>query len=84
MAIYAPNTGAPSRAPNFLPNYRADALDASALLSRIETFLPRTSIAATTFGRQSVRDPRLLLDLRRGARMTPRRAARIVAFMEGR
>lgn len=84
MATHARNTGAPSRAPNFLPNYRADALDASALLSRIETFLQRTGLAATTFGRQSVRDPRLLHDLRRGARVTPTRAGRIVAFMEGR
>lgn len=84
MAVERTTTCAPSCAPKFLPHYRADALDASALLSRIETYLRRTSMGATTFGRLSVRDPRLLHDLRRGARMTPRRAARIVAFMEGR
>ncbi|MCC7394675.1 MAG: hypothetical protein IT553_07500 [Sphingomonadaceae bacterium] len=36
------------------------------LLMRIEKFLREEGMAATSFGRQAVRDPRFVLDLRMG------------------
>jgi hypothetical protein len=81
MAETATSIGAPTYAPT---NYRRDASDASGLLASIEFWLRRTDMAPSTFGRQAVRDPRLIGDLRRGASITARRAARIRAYMEGR
>lgn len=36
------------------------------LLREVEKFLRENGIPATRFGRESVRDPRLVFDLRRG------------------
>lgn len=40
------------------------------LIRKIEIFLRRTNMAATTFGRLATHDPRFVLDLRNGR--TPR------------
>jgi hypothetical protein len=51
------------------------------VMPRIERFLKRTNMAATTFGRQSVRDPRLVFDLRNGRELTERMKRRLEHFM---
>lgn len=52
------------------------------LLTRIEAFLKRSRVSATRFGREAVRDPRLVHDLRRGRQ--PRRGMkrRILAYLD--
>ena len=54
------------------------------LLRKIETFLKETGTSPTRFGRDSVRDPRLVYDMRRGREIGPRVAKRIAAFIESR
>ncbi len=49
----------------------------------IATFLKRTGMSVTTFGRRACNDPRLVLDMRKGRELRPRTVARIVAFMAG-
>jgi len=48
---------------------------------KIEKFLRATDMPPTKFGRLSVRDPRLVHDLRRGRELGPRISARIEAFL---
>lgn len=48
----------------------------------IEAYLKATGTPATRFGRDAVRDPRLVHDMRRGREIGPRVAARVVAFIE--
>ena len=50
--------------------------------ARVEEFLRRTGFKETEFGRQAVRDPTLLLDLRRGRSPKLETADRILAFIE--
>ena len=50
-------------------------------LRSIEQFLRRTGIPATRFGREAVRDPRLVHDLRNGREPTERMRRRIEHFM---
>lgn len=50
-------------------------------LSALERFLKRNGIAATRFGRDAVRDPRLVFDLRMGREPTDRMKRRIEHFM---
>jgi len=50
-------------------------------LRRIELFLRRTGMAATRFGRESVRDPRLVHDLRKGRELGDRIRRRLEHFM---
>ncbi len=52
------------------------------LLYRIERHLRATGIPPTRFGREAVRDPRLVHDLRRGRAPGPRLVARVIAFLE--
>lgn len=52
------------------------------LLSRIESYLDRTAIAPTRFGREFAGDPRFVLDLRRGRIPRRRLRARLVAFLD--
>jgi hypothetical protein len=54
----------------------------SPLLPRIEAYLKRSRTAATRFGREAVRDPKLVHDLRCGRE--PRRGTgrRIEAFLD--
>lgn len=53
------------------------------LLRMIDRFLERTGMPETRFGREAIRDPRLVRDLRQGR--TPRAAtrARIERFIQG-
>lgn len=51
------------------------------LLRAVEKFLRENSIPATRFGRESVRDPRLVFDLRRGREPGDRIRRRIEHFM---
>lgn len=50
-------------------------------LPSIEKFLRRTGMAPTRFGRDSVRDPRLVFDLRRGREPSDRMKRRVEHFM---
>lgn len=50
-------------------------------LRSIETFLRRTGMPPTRFGREAVRDPRLVHDLRRGRQPSDRMQRRIEHFM---
>ncbi len=50
-------------------------------LRSIERFLKRTGMAPTTFGREAVRDPRLVFDLRNGRQPTDRLRKRVEHFM---
>jgi 2,4-dienoyl-CoA reductase-like NADH-dependent reductase (Old Yellow Enzyme family) len=51
------------------------------LLRMIEKFLVETGVAATRFGRESVRDPRLVHDMRRGREPGDRMRRRVEHFM---
>lgn len=52
------------------------------LLSRIEAYLRRTGMPPTRFGREAVRDPRLVHDLRRGRTVGDKIVRRVTAFIE--
>lgn len=51
------------------------------LLQRIDRFLAESGIPPTLFGRQAVRDPRLVSDLRGGREAGTRVIARVEHFM---
>jgi 2,4-dienoyl-CoA reductase-like NADH-dependent reductase (Old Yellow Enzyme family) len=51
------------------------------LLRDIETFLRRTGLPATKFGRLAVADPRLVADLRNGREPRRRMVMRVEHFM---
>ena len=50
-------------------------------LRKIEKFLNETGMAPTRFGRDAVRDPRLVFDMRNGREPTARMTERIEHFM---
>jgi len=50
-------------------------------LRKIERFLRNTQMAPTRFGRDAVRDPRLVFDMRNGREPTPRMIRRLEHFM---
>jgi hypothetical protein len=52
------------------------------LRTRVERYLKATGIPPTRFGRDAVRDPRLVHDMRRGREIGPKLAARVIAFVE--
>lgn len=52
------------------------------LLLKIETYLRRTRMPPTRFGREAVRDPRFVHDLRRGRTVGDRVRLRVLAFIE--
>ncbi len=52
------------------------------LLARIEAYLRKTGTPPTRFGRDAVRDPRLVHDLRRGRTASDRMAERVTAYIE--
>ncbi|WP_394647967.1 hypothetical protein [uncultured Sphingomonas sp.] len=54
------------------------------LMSEIDSYLQRTGVAETTFGRRAVNDPRLVRDLRRGRVPGPLLRARIEAILMAR
>lgn len=51
------------------------------LLRSVERFLREHDITATRFGRDAVRDPRLVLDMRRGREPGERMKCRVEHFM---
>ncbi|MDX3910728.1 MAG: hypothetical protein QHC67_13055 [Sphingobium sp.] len=51
------------------------------LLRRIEVFIREHDIPPTRFGRESVRDPRLVLDMRNGREPGQRMKSRVEHFM---
>jgi len=53
------------------------------LIRKIETFLHRTGMRATTFGRLAARDPRFVFDLRNGRIPRARTETRVEHFMNG-
>jgi 2,4-dienoyl-CoA reductase-like NADH-dependent reductase (Old Yellow Enzyme family) len=52
------------------------------LLRRVETYLRRSGTAATRFGRESVRDPRFVFDLRKGREPGRRIVRRVCAYLD--
>jgi hypothetical protein len=54
------------------------------LLSEIETYLSRTGLAASKFGRLAVGDPRFVDDLRSGRRPRRRTLERVSSFLAAR
>jgi len=51
------------------------------LIRKIEVFLRRTGMHPTTFGREAVRDPRFVFDLRNGRMPRTRMERRVEHFM---
>lgn len=54
------------------------------LLAKIETYLRRTGIPPTRFGRDAAHDPRLVHDLRLGREAGAKLTRRVVAYLEER
>ena len=52
------------------------------LLREVEKFLRISDIPPTRFGREAMRDPRFVFDLRRGREPRPRTVARVRAFLD--
>ena len=52
------------------------------LLTRVETYLRRTGMPPTRFGREAARDPRFVHDLRRGRTVGDRLVRRVIAYIE--
>lgn len=52
------------------------------LLRRIEKYLKASGMAPTRFGREVVRDPRLVHDLRRGREPGRAMCARVAAWLD--
>ena len=51
------------------------------LIRKVEVFLRRTRMPVTVFGREAVRDPRFVLDLRNGRSPRTRTERRVEHFM---
>lgn len=49
---------------------------------RVERYLRRSGMAPTRFGREALRDPRLVFDLRNGREPRPKTAARLAAWLD--
>ena len=54
------------------------------LLRRIESHLRRSGVTATRFGRDAVRDPRFVFDLRNGREPGSAVVSRVSAYIEER
>ena len=54
------------------------------LLSRVERYLRRSGTPPTRFGREAVRDPRFVFDLRRGREPREPTARRVAAYLDQR
>ena len=52
------------------------------ILRRVEKYLRRTNTPATRFGREAMRDPRLVLDMRNGRELRAATAARLSAYLD--
>jgi hypothetical protein len=51
------------------------------MLRKVERYLARSGMSATSFGRQVARDPRLVHDLRRGRQLGERLQRRVESFI---
>lgn len=54
------------------------------LLRKVELYLQSSDVAPTRFGREVMKDPRFVFDLRNGRDPRPSTVARVVAFLEAR
>ena len=54
------------------------------LLTHVERYLRRSGTPPTRFGRECVRDPQFVFDLRRGREPGPEISARVAAYIESR
>ncbi len=54
------------------------------LLRRVERHLKRSGTPPTRFGRECLRDPQFVFDLRRGREPGPDVSARVAAYIEQR
>ncbi|WP_106638847.1 hypothetical protein [Allosphingosinicella vermicomposti] len=54
------------------------------ILRRIEVYLRKSNTPATRFGREAMRDPRLVLDLRQGRELRMETAARLIAYLDSK
>ncbi len=52
------------------------------LLRRIERYLRFSGTAPTTFGREALRDPRFVFDLRDGREPRPTTTRRVAAYLD--
>ena len=52
------------------------------LRTQVERYLKATGMPPTRFGREAVRDPRLVHDMRRGREIGAKLVARVIAFVE--
>ena len=52
------------------------------LLREVEKYLQNSNTPAARFGREAMRDPRFVFDLRRGREPRPRTIERVRAFLE--
>ncbi len=52
------------------------------LSRRIETYLRRSGMTATRFGREAVRDPRFVFDLRNGREPRTDLSTRVTSYLE--
>ena len=52
------------------------------LLSRIERYLKRSATTPTRFGRDVLRDPNFVFDLRKGRALGPATIARVTAWLD--
>jgi 2,4-dienoyl-CoA reductase-like NADH-dependent reductase (Old Yellow Enzyme family) len=52
------------------------------ILRDVEKFLKNSSMPAAKFGREAVKDPRFVFDLRKGREPRARTVARIRAYLE--
>lgn len=53
------------------------------LLNRVETYLRRTGMPPTRFGREAVRDPRFVHDLRQGRTVGDKLLRRVIGYIDG-
>lgn len=65
-----------------MPSRRTDGTLAVHLLLEVEKFLQRSDMPATRFGREAVKDPRFVFDLRRGREPRPTTVERVRTFLE--
>jgi hypothetical protein len=63
-------------------NAPSKLIDPAPTLAAIEQFLARSGTRWSSFGRDAVRDPRLVSDLRAGRTITENRAARVLAYIQ--
>ncbi len=54
------------------------------LLEQVESYLARTKVPPSTFGRLAVGDPRFVKDLRSGRRLRGRTQERVCAYLDSR